>query len=144
MSYRKNIQCFLVADKRLYKRLCPSVRPSVGWLVGWLVRHARVEKWENTHFRPCPPVRDWYWPCIRPCSFSSSSFSSSSVIRCQLVSQSMQHMTSSQSFIERISAVKLMKKMAAKFLRVVMMITSVILNLGFVKKSPFSLFPHNF
>ena len=28
---------FLVADKRLYKRLCPSVRPSVGWLVGWLV-----------------------------------------------------------------------------------------------------------
>ena len=22
------------------------------------------------HFRPCPPVRDWYWPCIRPCSFA--------------------------------------------------------------------------
>ena len=19
------------------------------------------------HFRPCLPVRDWYWPCIRPC-----------------------------------------------------------------------------
>ena len=36
------------------------------------------------------------------------------------------------------------EKMAAKFLRVVMMITSVILNLSFVKKSPFSLFPHNF
>ena len=25
---------FLVADKQLYKRLCPSVRPSVGLLVG--------------------------------------------------------------------------------------------------------------
>ena len=34
--------------------------------VGWSVRHARVEKWENAHFRPCPPVRNW-WPCIRPC-----------------------------------------------------------------------------
>ena len=48
---------FLVADQRLYKRLCPSV--------GWSVRSDRVGKWENTHFRPCPPVRDWYWPCIR-------------------------------------------------------------------------------
>ena len=28
---------FLVADKRLYKRLCPSVGRSVGWLVGWSV-----------------------------------------------------------------------------------------------------------
>ena len=31
----------------------PSVRPS-----------ARVEKWENAHIRPYPPVRNW-WPCIR-------------------------------------------------------------------------------
>ena len=60
---------FLVADMQLYKRLCPSVGP----LVGPLVRHARVEKWENAHFRPCPPVRNW-WPCIRPCSSSSSFF----------------------------------------------------------------------
>ena len=22
---------------------------------------------KNLHFRPCPPVRDWYWPCIWPC-----------------------------------------------------------------------------
>ena len=29
---------FLVGDKRLYKRLCPSVRPSVRWSVGPLVR----------------------------------------------------------------------------------------------------------
>ena len=35
-----------------------TVRPSV--------RNARVEKWENAHFRPCPPVRNW-WLCIRPC-----------------------------------------------------------------------------
>ena len=53
----------LVADTQLYKRLCPSVCPSVGWLV----RGDRVGKCENAHFRPCPPVRDWYWPCIRPC-----------------------------------------------------------------------------
>ena len=59
---------FLVADTQLYKRLCPSVRWSVGRSVGWSVRHARVEKWENAHFRPCPPVRNW-WPCIRPCCF---------------------------------------------------------------------------
>ena len=26
-----------------------------------------VGKCENAHFQPCPPVRDWYWPCIRPC-----------------------------------------------------------------------------
>ena len=38
---------FLVADKRLYKRLCPSVR----WSVGRLVRGDRVEKWENERFR---------------------------------------------------------------------------------------------
>ena len=55
---------FLVADTQLYKRLCPSVR----WSVGWSVRHARVEKWENAHFRPCPSVRNW-WPCIRPCFY---------------------------------------------------------------------------
>ena len=72
---------FLVADTQLYKRLCPSVRRSVGWLVGRSVHHARVEKWENTHFRPCPPIRNW-WPCIRPCSIcisfqtSKGSFSS--------------------------------------------------------------------
>ena len=54
---------FLVADTQLYKRLCPSV----GWSVGRAVRRGdRVEKWENTHFRPCPPIRNW-WPCIRPC-----------------------------------------------------------------------------
>ena len=61
------LESFLVADKRLYKRLCLSVRPSVGRLVGWSVRGDRVGKCENAHFRPCPPVRDWYWPCIRPC-----------------------------------------------------------------------------
>ena len=33
------------------------VRPSVGRSIGWSasVRHARVEKWENMHFRPYPP-----------------------------------------------------------------------------------------
>ena len=45
---------FLVADTQLYKRLCPSVR----WSVGRSVRHARVDKWENAYFRPCPPVRN--------------------------------------------------------------------------------------
>ena len=51
---------FLVADWRLYKRLCPSVAP--------LVRVIEFRKCENAQYRPCPPVRDWYWPCIRPCS----------------------------------------------------------------------------
>ena len=45
---------FLVADTQVYKRLCPSV----SWSVGRSVRHARVEKWENAYFRPCPPVRN--------------------------------------------------------------------------------------
>ena len=58
---------FLVADSQLYKRLCPSVGPSVGPSVRWSVRGDRVGKCENAHFRPCPPVRNWYWPCIRPC-----------------------------------------------------------------------------
>ena len=31
------------------------------------VRNAQVKKWKNMHFRPCLPVCDWYWPCIRPC-----------------------------------------------------------------------------
>ena len=57
------LHSFLVADTQLYKRLCPSVGPSVSPSV----RNHRVKKWENAHFRPCPPVRDWYWPCIRPC-----------------------------------------------------------------------------
>ena len=57
---------FLVADTQLYKRLCPSVGWLVDQLVGWSVCHASVEKWENAHFRPCPPVCNW-WPCIRPC-----------------------------------------------------------------------------
>ena len=52
----------LVADTQLCKRLCPSIL----WLVGPSVRNHWVEKWENAHFRPCPPVRNW-WPCIRPC-----------------------------------------------------------------------------
>ena len=47
-----------------------SIRPSVGRsispFVSPLVRNDRVEKWENAHFRSCPPVRKW-WPCIRPC-----------------------------------------------------------------------------
>ena len=34
------------------------------------------KKWKNMHFRPCPPIRDWYWPCIRPCSFKFSPFPS--------------------------------------------------------------------
>ena len=62
---------FLVADTQLYKRLCPSVGPLVRWSVRPLVRPSvrddRVGKCENAHFRPCPPVRNWYWPCIRPC-----------------------------------------------------------------------------
>ena len=38
-----------------------SVRPSVGRLVGWSVGPwTRVEKCENAHFCPSPPVRDWY------------------------------------------------------------------------------------
>ena len=46
-----NVPKFLVADKRLYKRLCPSVRPSVGWSVGpW----TRVEKWGKHAFPPLP------------------------------------------------------------------------------------------
>ena len=59
---KKRSLTFLVKDTQLYKRLCPYV----GWLVGPSVCYARVEKWENAHFRPCPPVRNW-WPCIRPC-----------------------------------------------------------------------------
>ena len=36
----------------------PSVCPSV--------RGDRVGKCENSHFRSCPPVCNWYWPCIQP------------------------------------------------------------------------------
>ena len=43
-----------------------SVCPSLG--------HARVEKWKNTHIRPCPPIHDWYWSGIQPC-FQFSSYS---------------------------------------------------------------------
>ena len=69
-----SLSLFLVADTQLHKRLCPSVGRSVGQLVGRLVRRGdRVEKWENAHFRPCPPVRNW-WPCLRPC-FPFLSFS---------------------------------------------------------------------
>ena len=53
---------FFVFSMQLYKRLCPSV----GRSVGRSVRNHRVRKWEIAHFRPCPPVRNW-WPCIRPC-----------------------------------------------------------------------------
>ena len=63
---------FLVADTQLYKRLCPFVGTSVGPSVRWSVRGDRVGKCENAHFRPCPPVRNWYLPCIRPCCFSYS------------------------------------------------------------------------
>ena len=53
---------------RVHATLHPalSVRRLVGWLVGPSVRHAQVDNGENAHFRPCPPVRNW-WPCIRPC-----------------------------------------------------------------------------
>ena len=67
----QNILVYLSADLAVFcvnARLCPSVRPSVRWSVGPSVRRwGRVEKWKNQRFRPCPPVRDWYWPCIRPC-----------------------------------------------------------------------------
>ena len=53
---------FIVADTL-------SVRRSVGQFV----RNHRVKKWENAHFRPCPPVRNW-WPCIRPCFLLSHIF----------------------------------------------------------------------
>ena len=73
---------FLVADTQLYKRPCPSVR----WSVGWLVRHGdRVEKCENAHFCPCPPVRNWYWPCIRPCCFFFWLFQVVVVLSMQLI-----------------------------------------------------------
>ena len=59
---------FLVADTQLYKRLCPSVHWSVGRLVGWLVGPSRSSRKVGKHaFPPLPPVRNWYWPCIRPC-----------------------------------------------------------------------------
>ena len=35
-----------------------SVRPSIGPSVCPSVRNHRVEKWENAHFRHCPPVRN--------------------------------------------------------------------------------------
>ena len=56
-------EVFLAADKRHYKRLCPSFGRSVGWSVEVI----ELRKCEDAHFRPCPPVRDWYWPCIQPC-----------------------------------------------------------------------------
>ena len=46
---------FLVADRQLYNRLCPSVGPSVRWYVdpsvSVPVRGEQVEKCENAHFR---------------------------------------------------------------------------------------------
>ena len=73
------VQRFLSVAVSVY--LCPCfylrtrnsirgfVRPSVGPSVGPSVRDDRVGKCEMVHFRPCPPVRNWYWSCIRPCSF---------------------------------------------------------------------------
>ena len=61
--YHLEHMIFLVADTQLYKSLCPSIRPSVRPSVR---RCQRVEKWKNAHFRPRPPIRNW-WPCIRPC-----------------------------------------------------------------------------
>ena len=63
LSAKTDRHSFLVADTQLYERLCPSVR----WSVRLSVHGDRVGKCGNTHFRPCPPVRNWYWPCIRPC-----------------------------------------------------------------------------
>ena len=53
-----SVNLFLVADTQLYERLCPSVRWSV---------MIQLVMGKNVHFCPCPPVRNWYWPCIRPC-----------------------------------------------------------------------------
>ena len=47
---------FLVANKRLYKRLCPSVRPSVGWLVGRLVGRSVVIELESVKTRISAPA----------------------------------------------------------------------------------------
>ena len=44
-----------------------SVRWSVHWSVCWSVSTSR--KVGNIHFRPCPPVRNW-WPFIRPCTYT--------------------------------------------------------------------------
>ena len=59
---------FLVATKRLYKRVCPSVgpsvAPSVAPSVGWLVGDAFA-------FRPS---RSDLGPCIRPCFDSRRKF----------------------------------------------------------------------
>ena len=56
---------FLVAATQLYESLCPSVCPLICPSVRpW----TWIEKFENSHFRPCPPARNWCWPCIRPCS----------------------------------------------------------------------------
>ena len=58
------IYLFLMAYTQLYKSLCPSGGPSICQFVGpW----ALVQKCENAHFRPCPPICNWYWLCIRPC-----------------------------------------------------------------------------
>ena len=43
-------------------------RNSIGGFLCPSVGHSdRVGKCENALFRPCPPVRNRYWPCIRPC-----------------------------------------------------------------------------
>ena len=67
-----SVVTFLVADTQLYKRLCPSVRRSVRRSV----RHGdRVGKCGNALFCSCPPVRNWYWPRIRPCFLRFCRFS---------------------------------------------------------------------
>ena len=51
----KNLYRFLVADKRLYKRLCPSVCRSVGWLVGPSVRGHESKSEETRISAPAHP-----------------------------------------------------------------------------------------
>ena len=56
--------CFLL---RTRNSLRGFVRPLVRRSVGPSVCNDRVGKCEKAHFRPCPPVRNW-WPCIQPYS----------------------------------------------------------------------------
>ena len=47
--------------------VCWSVRLCVCLLGHLLVCNDQVKKLKNAYFRPCPPIRDLYWPYIQPC-----------------------------------------------------------------------------
>ena len=77
LLYSSNVHVFLVVNKRIYKRLCPSVRWSIGPSVGLLVRPLPIKEFKPksdlTSINAPAQRLQLIWSCIRPCSTVKSS-----------------------------------------------------------------------